>query len=312
MRITLMFCTYRRPALLRRALASVAVLDGLDRAAIDVVVVDNSDEESAADTVAAFAAAAPFPVRYVTAHPANISVARNAAVAAATGEIAVFLDDDMEIEPGWLPAVLETLARSDRDVYFGPVEADFEGEGTPSAAALTMFDRKTTLGAGDELFAMGPRKTPGFALATSNSIFRRARTLTDPEPFDAVLGQCGGEDYDLFCRLQRRGRRFGYIPGARAREFVPAHRDDVDYLARRHYAGGQAFAFSVVRNSENPVATALALRFRTAVQFVLFAFSSPFMERGERRIKLAALKGKWSWRNLYPLYRVEDEDLSGD
>lgn len=306
LRLTILFCTYRRPALLRKALDSVAALDGLSEVDLDLVVADNSDEGSAADVVAEFGARVAFPVRYLNAHPANISVARNAAVAAATGDIVAFLDDDMVVAPVWLSAVREAVATTDRDVYFGPVAGMFEDPARALPEARQMFNRHMQLPLGGELFAMGPHKTDGFALATSNSVFRRARTLTEPAPFDLALGQCGGEDYDLFCRLQRQGRRFGYIPGAHASEFVPAHRGEVDYLARRYFAGGQAYAFCLVKNSESPLREELVIRLKTMVQFVLLALRAPFMNRDTRRIRFSALIGKWRWRQLYPLYRMEE------
>ena len=71
--------------------------------------------------------------------------------------VAVFLDDDMEIEPGWLPAVLETLGRTDRDVYFGPVEADFEGQGTPSTRAHGAPDGRGRRGVGCDRHDVTPR-----------------------------------------------------------------------------------------------------------------------------------------------------------
>ena len=308
MRLTILFCTFRRPALLRKALQSVAALEKLDSVDLDIVVVDNSDEQSAADTVADMAASAPYPIRYIAAHPANISVARNAAVAAATGDIVAFLDDDMEVEPGWLPAVIEAVGATGHDVYFGPVAPVFEDPARATPQARAMFTRTASLSLGADLFAMGPRKTRGFVLATSNSIFRRGSALTDQDPFDLALGQCGGEDLDLFCRLERRGLRFGYVPDARTREFVPTRRTELDYLVGRHYAGGQAFAFCMVKNSTHPALEALSIRTKTLVQFALFGFNLVRMNKADRRIRLAALKGKLSWRRLYPLYRLEQPD----
>ena len=79
----------------------------------------------------------------------------------------------------------------------------------------------------------------------------------DAEIFDPAFGKGGGEDYDLFCRLQRRGRRFVWLPEAAAREFVPASRCERAYLRRRFYAGGQAFAAAMARGGAPSPADAL-------------------------------------------------------
>ena len=108
---------------------------------------------------------------------------------------------------------------------------------------------------------MGPKRTKGFVPATSNSIFRRASCLVDDPCFDMRYGRTGGEDVDLLCRLQRKGRRFVWAPGAQTYEIVPAHRCNPTYLKQRSYSGGQIFAATYVRNSQHPwwVATSVAV-----------------------------------------------------
>lgn len=312
--LTIIFCTYHREALLRRALASVLGMRGLDRVELDVVVVDNSDQETARPVVGPFARAG-VPVRYVAAHPANISVARNAGIKAATSEFVAFLDDDMVVEEGWLDAVLEAIGNPALDVWFGPVQPDFEEPELAIPEARAMFTRKVNQPAGTELFAMGPQKTRGFALATSNSVYRRARAFSDDQPFDPEFGACGGEDLDLFCRLQRRGLRFGWVPEAGTREFVPAHRCDIAYLARRHYAGAQAYVAAEAGNSDHPQIAAQVIQLKAMVQLMQLSLSAPVLwlsgeeERDRLKVRAAAIRGKLFWRRLFPLYQDEARRL---
>lgn len=305
MRLSILFCTYERPALLRQALDTVAALAGIGDVDVEVVVSDNSNGGTAAGTVAAFAATVPFPVRYVEAHPANISVARNAAVAAATGDVIAFLDDDMQVDPDWLQAVLAGLAHTDCDVLFGPVRPRFEVPALAGPHAVAMFDRQLPLPTGTRLWALGRNKRSGFPLATSNSVFRRAALAGETAPFDPALGDCGGEDYDLFCRLQRRGRKLGYLAEARTSEFVPARRCDIAYLEQRHYAGAQAFAFCAVKNSDTPFLTGLEVRLKALVQLGQFFLTRGRMDADTQRIRKAMIMGKLQWQRLMPLYRME-------
>lgn len=306
--ITIVICTFNRHALLRQALESIAALRNPQNIPLEVIVVDNSDDGNALEMIATMRAAMPCPLAGLAAHPANISVARNAGAAAATTGIVAFLDDDQRLDAGWLEAVAEGLARYPHDVFFGAVEPVMEAPERADATVHMLFSRHPDLPTGTDLFAMGPQKTPGISLATNNSIFRRATTLTGPMPFDPAFGNGGGEDFDLFCRLQRQGRRFGWLPAARAAEFVPASRCDHDYLARRFFAGGQAYALAIARNSSAPRLTRWRLRAMALAQLLLLLprWLTSRLEgpeaRNRLRHRMAGVLGKLSLRRLEPIY----------
>jgi succinoglycan biosynthesis protein ExoM len=155
-------------------------------------------------------------------------------------------------------------------------------------------------------------KTIGVTLASANSIFRRATTLIEPDPFDIAFGKSGGEDYDLFCRLQRRGCRLGWLPAARVRDFVPTSRCDGAYLRRRFFAGGQTYAAAVAGASRYPTAMRWWLRVKAALQFVALAVLAPIHARRGRdalidySCRLAGVLGKLSLGGYYSLYQKTD------
>ncbi|MFV0281414.1 MAG: glycosyltransferase family 2 protein [Rhodoblastus sp.] len=307
--LSLVVCTFHREKLLGRALESVFaqnVAPGFD---LEIVVVDNSDAATARATVTNLAAAAPFPLRFVEAHPPNISVARNAGVAAARGKAIAFLDDDQELAPGWLDAVGTALGDLPQDAFFGAVEPDFEAHARPTAMARQLFSRKHGAPRGAELVAFGPQKTRGMALATNNSIFRRAALPRDGRMFDLAFGNGGGEDYDLICRMQRAGARFGWLPDARAREFVPAARCAPAYLRRRFFAGGQAYAAAIANASERPGLARWSIRAKALVQLVLLAVRAPLAAVRGRDVLtdhlhlIAGALGKLSFAAISPIYR---------
>src|SRR5438093_13628837 len=62
--------------------------------------------------------------------PLGLNAARNTAVQETAGELVVFVDDDVEVRPGWLEALLRAArAHPDVDVFTGPVFARFEDHG---------------------------------------------------------------------------------------------------------------------------------------------------------------------------------------
>jgi succinoglycan biosynthesis protein ExoM len=318
--LAIVICTLRRTRLLRRALASVLTLRRPDGFRLEVVVVDNSDAGAAADVISqmraqALALAEPFEIRGVAAHPANISIARNAGVAATATPWVAFVDDDQTLDADWLIHVSEAIAGLPHDALFGAIEPEFEAPERATAAVRQLYSRRLQAPSGRDLVAFGPGKTAGFALSTANSIFRRATTLQGAAaPFDAGYGAGGGEDYDLIFRLGQAGRRFGWLPGARAREFVPASRCDGSYLRRRFYAGGQIFAAVVVAASARPRAAKWRLRIRAAFQAGWLLAQAPLLVgRGKApwrdySYRWAGVLGKLSIGELYPLYRKTETE----
>ncbi|BCP51460.1 hypothetical protein K32_00770 [Kaistia sp. 32K] len=310
--LAIVICTYRREKLLARALDSIRRQAIPLGATLSVVVADNSDDGSAASVVAAAQAASPFAIRYVEAHPANISVARNAGIRATDAPFIAFIDDDEELAPGWFEAVVEGLKTHPHDVFFGGVDPVFAAPERVTPAIRTLFSRQIEAPPGQDVVALGRRSERVLTVATCNSIFRRATTLTDADPFNPRFGHAGGEDLDLFCRLQARGRRFGWLPAARVSEIVPADRCDPAYLRRRFFAGGQVYAEAVAGNSRWPVATRWWLRAKALAQLGLLALRYPGVRRlggaaeADFGYRWAGVRGKLSLGSLYPVYREAD------
>lgn len=305
--ITIVICTFNRHALLEKTLHSIARLRDPGGVRLSVIVVDNSDDSNALPVIEGQRAHLPWPLQGLAAHPANISVARNAGVAAARSELVAFIDDDQQLDPGWLEAVVHAVAHCEHDVFLGHVEALHETPERADATVRAMFSRWLDAPEGLELYPMGPNKTRGIAMGSGNSVFRRQRALTDAAPFDPAFGNGGGEDYDLYCRLQRRGLRFGWLPGAKVSEFVPAARCAPDYMAGRLFAGGQAYALAVSRNSPAPAFERWRQRAIALVQLGLL-LPRGLLVRGDEaartalRYRRAAALGKLSFRALRPIY----------
>src|SRR4051794_18174443 len=112
--------TRSRPAYLRVALASVAGQAAAAGAEL-LVVLDGPDAASEA-------VARELGARFV-AHdrPRGLNAARNTALDATAGELVCFLDDDVEVWPGWLEALRAAAAGAPEvDVFTGPVFARIE------------------------------------------------------------------------------------------------------------------------------------------------------------------------------------------
>ena len=94
MKVTIVICTRRRPALLTRCLSAVG---RLDPAPSEVVVVDNSKGDRETKEVAQ-----KFGARYVLEPKAGLNRARQRGLAESETEAVAFLDDDAVPETNWL------------------------------------------------------------------------------------------------------------------------------------------------------------------------------------------------------------------
>src|SRR5579884_2700725 len=113
--------TVGRPSYLEVTLASVS--PQATAAGAEVVVVNDGDDPETHRVAARHGARiVSLPIRR------GVNGARNAGIEAARSELVVLLDDDVEVSPGWLDAIL-TGARQNpsHEVLGGPIRGRIEG-----------------------------------------------------------------------------------------------------------------------------------------------------------------------------------------
>lgn len=160
--------------------ALASVVPQARAAGAEVVVVDDAGpSEAARDLCAAHGARyEPHP------GPLGLNVARNTGIACTTGELVVFVDDDVRARPGWLAALLAAAREHpEAQVLAGRITVSLEGPAPRSCgrerAPLTSLD----LGAQD-----GPAR---FAWGANMTIRRAA--LERFGPFDESIDGGGDE-----------------------------------------------------------------------------------------------------------------------
>jgi hypothetical protein len=192
--------TRARLPYLEVALASIA--PAAVAAGAEVVVVDDAGASPRAQALCERHGARYEP----HSRPLGLNVARNTGVERTSGEIVVFVDDDIEATDGWLAALLAAAQENPGvDVFTGPIRARLEGPAPRSCgregAPVTTLD----LGAADT--------DAEFAWGANMAIRRSA--LTRVGPFDPSL-EGGGDEQEWQERLRERepGARVLYVAGA--------------------------------------------------------------------------------------------------
>src|SRR5579885_3363773 len=192
MRASIVVPTYRRPELLDRCLAALAVQD-IDAAAYEIIVADDAASGATRRQVEGWAARSPAPVRYIpvtdTQGPAG---ARNAGWRSARGEIIAFTDDDCLPHPRWLAAGVAAFTEG--------VDAATGRVVVPLPEDPTDYERNE---AGLEIGQF----------VTANCFVRRA-ALGAIGGFDERFTAAWREDSDLHFNLLRAGRRIVPAPEA--------------------------------------------------------------------------------------------------
>lgn len=236
--VSLVICTRDRPEELARCLASLRAIADPE---LEIVVVDNAP--SSDRTIRVVAACGDPRVRYACEPRPGLSRARNYGVAACSGEIVAFTDDDVIVDRLWLDALVRGFGRSQRvGCVTGCVPA-----AELETAAQEAFETKVGWGHRffPELFdaldadaePLLPFRAGVVGAGASFAVSRAA--LTEVGPFDEALGAgtpaCGGEDLDFFSRVLLAGLVIAYEPASIAWHF---HRRDEKEIRRQLVAYG--------------------------------------------------------------------------
>lgn len=241
MNITVIICTYNRCKSLCTTLESISTLIVPEKLQWEVLVVDNNSTDETEEITAKFCQRFPGRFRYVYESQQGLSRARNRGIKEAEGEVFVFTDDDIVVEPDWLVNLTSPLKNAEWSGVGGRVLAA-NGFTCPSWLSL---DGNYNLGG--VLALHDPDDKKGITLRPlvgANMCFRR-QVFQRYGLFRSDLGRTGNsmignEDTEFSNRLIARGERLCYEPSAVVYHAIPANRLERKYFLRFWYDYGRA------------------------------------------------------------------------
>jgi GT2 family glycosyltransferase len=192
-RISVVVCTYNGSRTIRDCLEGLLRLEYPN---FEVIVVNDGSTDDTADIVEQYS------FRLISTQNHGLSCARNTGLAAATGEIVAYLDDDAYPDPHWLTYLAATFMRTTHAGVGGPnippagdgliAECIAHAPGGPVHVLLSDQEAEHIPGCN-----MAFRKTALQAIGGFDSQFRIA-----------------GDDVDVCWRLQQQGWTLGFHPAA--------------------------------------------------------------------------------------------------
>lgn len=239
----------------RLALAALDSVVGQLRPDDELIVVDNGSTDGTADAVLGWLAECR-PSGFLVAEPRrSLSLARNAALRAATAPVVCFLDDDERADPAWLDALRRAWAGAGPWVAAigGPMRAAW-GAPRPPWLADSLLHVVSVLDLGPERRRLDQAPGRGY-LWGGNMSFRREAVIAvggfepdwvylaavadeRPSRRPPLRTARSGEEEELQRRLAAAGYDVWYEPAAAVDHLVPPERLTTAFFRDAFRQGG--------------------------------------------------------------------------
>ncbi len=206
MKLSVIIATRDRAPFVARALDSLQAQCGAPE--FEVLVVDNGSSDATPALLPERAASAAYPLRILRVAKPNRAAARNAGVAAASGALIVFVDDDVWLPQGFLAAHHAAHREAFPAAVSGPIV------NVPSYAARPV---PTWLNYSGAFFCTCNVSVPRSALVAVGG-------------FDESFDLYGWEDTELGLRLRRAGVRRVFAWAAYLRHVKPPHSETLEVV----------------------------------------------------------------------------------
>ena len=224
--------TYNRSHLLRRTIQSLLAAPIPAYLQVTIIVVDNNSKDDTAQVVAEFGNPSDRSLRYVRELKQGLSHSRNGGIAAGSGELIGFIDDDEEIEENWYRVVAREFVNPEIDFIGGcclgnwsAPAPDWLPPGYHSAIGVVPPKPRAPFDADFAGNLMG-----------GNAVVRRS-VFERIGPYSTRLGRSGkgllSEEDAEFCRRLKANSIPGmYVPDLAMYHYIPKERLTREYHRR--------------------------------------------------------------------------------
>ena len=259
MRSSIIIPTASRPESIKAAIQSLLAVSP-ERLGAEILIVDNNAEERPAKDLQEYCAGLNGQVRYVREPSPGLSAARHRGVDESSGEILTFIDDDVEVSPGWLEAIQRAFDDPDLGIAGGPsiprfthsIPAWFWGFFADTPYGGWMCSWLSLLDIGSNVKGIDPSFIWGLNFSIRRPVLERCGGFhPDLVPSHLQRWQGDGET-GLAIKAEAAGVRADFVHEARLAHLCGPDRLNPQYFAKRAFYQGVCASFTRVRAGEAP------------------------------------------------------------
>ncbi len=247
-KISVIIPTYRRPLTLLQTLRSLQQQTQSD---FEILTVDNAADPEIKTLVSEFNETARIPARYIPEGRTGVHYARNTAAETAKGDLLLYTDDDVSLDPGWVDAYAKAFVdHSKMAAAGGPVRPIWEQPppqwlidyigGSKCFTILSLMEPY-------DAFKLNER---GYFFSCNMAIWKsvlKARGGFDPEA--TANAWIGDGESGLNRRMWASGDPIGYVPEATVYHHIPPSRMTVEYFCHRMANEGASDMYAHYHNN---------------------------------------------------------------
>ncbi|MCU0547125.1 MAG: glycosyltransferase [Oscillatoriaceae cyanobacterium Prado104] len=204
-KVSIIIPSHNRSSSLRRALDALhSQTYPIDP--IEVIVVADSCIDDTLKMLDAYKA--PFKLKVIEVNCRSAAIARNTGASAASGELLLFLDDDIEAMPSLVASHVSTHQEHPGCAVMGPYPPKVRG-------GTGYFDVEVRSWWEEKFYQMSrPEHRFSYLDLLSGNLSLNAELFSHLGGFDTAFGNCGGEDYEFGVRLLKAGVSFAVASDA--------------------------------------------------------------------------------------------------
>lgn len=254
MKTSIIIPTVNRSASLKETFASLRSLN-VNYDSVEIIIVDNgSSDHTRAVSLSIIESNPHLSIKYFFEPIRGLLSGRHRGLFESSGDILVFIDDDVDVDPGWLNAIIETFEDPEVHLVGGKnlprylcepprwLDHFWNREGPRN-----WLDFISVLDFGDEPVALDPLFIWGlnFAIRRS-SLIELGGFHPDyvPHPFEYYQGD---SETGLALKAKEKGMKIVYQPRAVVWHRIPQQRLTLDYFEKRMFLYGVSDSYAKIR-----------------------------------------------------------------
>jgi glycosyltransferase involved in cell wall biosynthesis len=270
--VSIVICTYNRNHLLKKCLQSLLLLDA-DKQIYEVIVVDNNCTDDTVSICTDFIVQhSDIKLRIVAESNQGLGYARNKGIKESCGEYISFIDDDAEVTPNFINAIIVTFRQHIKSVALGgKILPVFEDGKEPAWLSKYLSGALSKVDYGETAKPF-PKKYP----FGCNMVFRRF-VFEKYGYFNGKLNR--SDDKDMFMRLKTHKVKIWYEPTIIVYHNILNERITFSAITKIASSGGK---FEAMRLKEESVYTKIVKGLELLLKlFASLIIGSVFCVRGQ-------------------------------